>query len=170
MMRLLGAALLIAGAAALGLGAVSQLDGRVRDLRGLLAGIETLQRELGWRLAELPEGLALAAGEARGRPARFFRLCAGGAARLEGRSFQQVWLEGLDQCQLRLDQGDREPVEQLGTVLGRYDGDSQRQALESAAARLEQRKAMAVEDRKRLGRVYGVLGITAGLFLVILLI
>lgn len=170
MMRLIGAALLVAGSAALGFGAVGRLDGRVRDLQGLLAGVEALQRELGWRLADLSEALELAAGAAGGRPARFFRLCAGGAAQLEGRSFRQVWQQGLDRCQLRLDRADREPVEQLGAVLGRYDGDSQRQALESAAARLELRRAAAAEDRKRLGRVYGVLGMTAGLFLVILLI
>ena len=170
MLRLMGAALLTAGSAALGFGAVRRLDGRVRDLRGLLAGVETLQRELGWRLADLSEGLELAAGEVGGRPARFFRLCAQGAEHLDGRSFQQVWQAGLDECQLRLDREDREPVEQLGAVLGRYDGDSQRQALKGAAARLERRQAQAAEDRKRLGRVYGVLGMTAGLFLVILLI
>lgn len=170
MIQLLGAVLLTAGSAALGFGAVGRLDGRVRDLRGLLAGVETLQRELGWRLADLSEGLELAAGEAGGRPARFFRLCAEGARRLDGRTFQQVWREGLEECRFRLDAGDREVLEQLGSVLGRYDGDSQRQALESAAARLERRQVQAAEERRRLGRVYGVLGMTAGLFLVILLI
>lgn len=170
MLRLMGAALLTAGTAALGLGAVGRLDGRVRDLRELLAGVELLQRELGWRLAALPEGLELAAGTAEGRTARFFRLCAEGARHLNGRTFQQVWQEGLDECRFRLDAGDRELLEQLGSVLGRYDGDSQRQALEGAAARLERRQVQAAEERRRLGRVYGVLGMTAGLFLVILLI
>ena len=170
MMRLLGAAMLIAGASALGLGAVGRLDGRVRDLRELLAGVEALQRELGWRLAELPEALDLAAGASGGRAAGFFLRCAQGAAHLEGSPFRKVWREALEDSRLRLGREDRAPLEQLGTVLGRYDGDSQRQALESAAARLEQRQAIAAEDRKRLGRVYGVLGVTAGLFLVILLI
>ena len=39
MIRLVGAALLIAGCGGLGLGAVSRLDGRVRDLRELAAGL-----------------------------------------------------------------------------------------------------------------------------------
>ena len=170
MMRLLGAVLLTAGCGALGLGAVRRLDSRVRDLGGLLAGTEVLQRELGWRLSALSEGLELAAGEATGRVARFFRLCAQGAEHLDGRSFQQVWQEGLAECRLRLSREDAGPLEQLGCVLGRYDGDSQRQALEHAAARLGRQRELAMEDRRRLGRVYGVLGLTGGLFLTILLI
>ena len=49
MIRLAGACLLMAGCGALGLGAVGRLDGRVRDLRELSAGLDTLQRELGWQ-------------------------------------------------------------------------------------------------------------------------
>lgn len=170
MMKLMGAALLTAGCAALGLGAASRLDGRARDLRELAAGLEALQRELGWRLSPLPEALREAAGESRGRAAQFFRHCARGAERLDGTAFQQVWQAGLEGSQLRLDREDRALLEQLGPVLGRYDGDSQRKALELAAAGLGRQQARAAEDRRRLGRVYGVLGVTAGLFLAILLI
>ena len=46
MIQLLGAALLVAGCGGLGMAAVSRLDGRVRDLRELSAGLEILQREL----------------------------------------------------------------------------------------------------------------------------
>ena len=69
-----------------------------------------------------------------------------------------------------MDREDRTLLEQLGPVLGRYDGDSQRQALERVLAELSRRRERAEEDRRRLGRVYGVLGVTAGLFLAILLI
>ena len=71
---------------------------------------------------------------------------------------------------MRLEQEDMDLLEQLGSVLGRYDRDSQRQALEIAGARLESQRAAAAAQKVRLGRVYGVLGLTAGLFLVILLI
>ena len=47
MIQLLGAALLVAGCGGLGMAAVSRLDGRVRDLRELSAGLEILQREDG---------------------------------------------------------------------------------------------------------------------------
>ena len=73
-------------------------------------------------------------------------------------------------CALRLNREDGELLEQLGPVLGRYDGDSQRQAVEGVLVGLHSQQAQAEEDRRRLGRVYGVLGITAGLFLTIMLI
>ena len=170
MIKLMGAVLVTAGCGAVGLGAARHLDGRVMDLRELSAGLETLQRELCWRLAPLPEALKEAAGEAHGRAALFFDRCAQNASTLDGHSFQQIWQKELERCQLRLDGEDRSVLEQLGPVLGRYDADSQRQAIEAAAAGLSRRQAQAEEERGRLGRVYAVLGITAGMFLAILLI
>lgn len=170
MIRLVGAVLLTVGSATLGFGAVNHLEGRVHDLRELMAGVETLQRELGWRLAPLPEALSRAAKGTNGRPSQFFKLCAQSAAHLNGRTFQQIWQEGVEASQMRLEREDLEVLEQLGLVLGRYDGDSQQRALEVTGTRLEQQRTNAAEQRARLGRVYSMLGITAGLFLVILLI
>ena len=168
MIHLAGAVLLAAGCAGLGLSAVGWLEGRVRDLRGLVAGLEGMEREMGWRQAPLTELLELAAEESGGRPGNFFRRCAGELARETENSFAQIWLrtsrEGL--C---LAQADRLPLEQLGGVLGRYDAGSQRQALAAAARRLEEQRRAAQERRQRLGRVYGTLGITAGALLMILL-
>ena len=169
MIRFLGAALLTAGCGGLGLSAVSRLDGRVRDLRELAAGLEILQRELGWRLAPLPRALEAAAGGTHGRAAQFFGFCARESKQLAGASFRTLWNKGLEQGSLRLSREDRALLEQLGPVLGRYDGDSQRQAVENVLAGLSRRQAQAEDDRRRLGRVYGVLGITAGLFLTLML-
>ena len=170
MTRLLGAVLVVAGCGALGLGGVARLDGRVKDLGELAAGLDALQRELGWRLAPLPDALETAAKALHGPAADFFIRCAQGAGQADGRSFQQVWRDGLSTAPLRLTAEDRGFLERLGPVLGRYDGDSQRLALEDAAAGLRQLQGAAADDRRRLGRVYGVLGMTAGLFLAILLI
>ena len=170
MIRFLGAALLTAGCGGLGLSAVSRLDSRVRDLRELSAGLEILQRELGWRLAPLPRALEAAAGGTQGRAAQFFTYCARESKQLAGIPFRALWSRGLEQCPVRLSREDRALLEQLGPVLGRYDGDSQRQAVENVLAGLSRQQAQAEDDRRRLGRVYGVLGITAGLFLTLMLV
>ena len=170
MIRFIGAALLTAGCGGFGLSAVNRLDGRVRDLRELSAGLEILQRELGWRLAPLPEALETAAGGTHGGAAQFFSFCARESKRLAGAPFRMLWSKGLEQCPLRLSREDRALLEQLGPVLGRYDGDSQRQAVENTLTGLSRQQAQAEDDRRRLGRVYGVLGLTAGLFLTLMLI
>ena len=170
MIRFLGAALLMAGCGGLGLSAVNRLDGRVQDLRELSAGLEILLRELGFRLAPLPEALEAASGGTQGRSAQFFSFCAKETRQLAGTPFRTLWSSGLDQCPLGLSREDRELLEQLGPVLGRYDGDSQRQAVENVLAGLSRQQVRAEDDRRRLGRVYGVLGLTAGLFLALVLI
>ena len=169
-MRLFGAILVIAGCGALGLAGVARLDGRVRDLGELAAGLDVLQRELGWRLAPLPQALAAAAKAAHGPAAQFFAQRAQRVEQSDGQVFQQVWRDSLSAAPLRLTEEDQALLDRLGLVLGRYDGDSQRVALEDAAASLRSLQGEASDDRRRLGRVYGVLGMTAGLFLAILLI
>lgn len=170
MMRLVGIALLSAGAVLLGMCAVLHMNNRVNELRQLVAGLETMLRELDYRLAPLPELLRQAAEQTRGRTAAFFELCARGAEHLNGRTFQSVWNQALEAGQLRLEQSDLDVLEQLGGILGRYDVESQHKALETVLARLEEQWSEAAEQSKRLGRVYGVLGLTAGAFLMILLI
>ena len=170
MIRLLGAALLCGGSTALGLAAVGRMEARARDLRGLVAGLEVMERELGWRLAPLPELLNGAADGVNGAPRRFFLLCAQETGRLGGRPFQEVWRWSQGSSGLRLTGADRLPLEQLGTVLGRYDAQAQRRALREAAARLEGQRVQAQARREQLGRVYGALGVTAGALLAILLI
>ena len=169
MIRIMGAALLILGCGGLGLSAVNRLDGRVRDLRELSAGLEILQRELSFRLSPLPEALEAAAGGTHERAAGFFAFCARGAKQLDGSPFRTFWSGELERSPLRLSREDRALLEQLGPVLGRYDGESQRQAVENVLAGLSRRQAQAEDDRRRLGRVYGVLGLTAGLFLTLML-
>lgn len=170
MTRVLGAVLVIAACGALGLTGVARLEGRVRDLGELAAGLDALQRELGWRLAPLPQALETAAGASRGPAAEFFSRCAQGAGRENGQSFQQVWRDSLSAIPFRLAAGDKVLLERLGPVLGRYDGGSQRLALEDTAAGLRSLQGEAADDRRRLGRVYGALGVTAGLVLAILLL
>ncbi len=170
MIRLAGAALLVGGFAAVGFAAVGRLDGRVRDLRGLIAGLESMGRELRWRLAPMPELLRQAAEESAGPASALFLACAQGMEQPEGSGFCGVWRRELERCRLRLEPADRSVLEQLGGVLGRYDGGSQCKALAAAVERLERQREEAVSRRARLGRVYGMLGVTAGVFLMILLI
>ena len=170
MIRMVGAVLLTTGSTLLGLCAVRHMDRRVEDLRQLIMGLETITRELDYRLAPLPELLERAAEETGGRVARFFRLSAQGASHLNGRSFHTVWRQAAEAAQMRLEQSDMALLEQLGGVLGRYDGESQHRALAAAVSRLEEQHTQAAEQCRRQGRVYSVLGLTAGAFLMILLI
>lgn len=169
MTRWLGALLLAAGAAALGLGAVWSMEQRVRDLRGIIAGLYAMERALTARLAPLEEMLSAAAEGTDGRARGFFQTCREGLEAPGGERFAPLWSAALETAPLCLDAEDLRAARRLGGVLGRYDGGSQSAAILHTAAELEGRLTEAAERRGRLGRVYGTLGISAGLFLVILL-
>lgn len=169
MTRWLGALLLAAGTAALGLGAVWSMEQRVRDLRGIIAGLYAMERALKARLAPLEEMLAAGAEGADGRAGGFFLACREEMKRSAGGRFAPLWEAALETVPLCLDKDDLNVIRRLGSVLGRYDSASQSAAILRTAAELEGRLSEAAERRGRLGRVYGALGISAGLFLVILL-
>ena len=170
MIRLIGAVLLAGGASALGFGAVRGLDRRVSVLDQLMAGLDTVRRELEWRMTPLPELMKKASDCTADRVADFFRLCSVGAMQLNGRSFSSVWSMALEAAGLELEAEDLSSVERLGSVLGRYDSKQQCTALDEALIGLRGQRAAAREQRDRLGKVYGALGLTAGAFFVILLI
>lgn len=168
-MRLLGCTFLLCACGGLGLGAARGLKLRVVQLRTLLGALEEMERELRCRLTPLPELLAGLGERTPGAAGRFFTLCAGGLDELEG-PFSRVWDRALEDGGLCLEEEDRQLLTELGGALGRYDAASQCEAIAQARSRLGENLAAAAERRDRLGRVYGVLGLTAGAFLTIILL
>lgn len=170
MSRLMGAALLAAGSAGAGFLAAARLAGRVRDLRGMLTGLDAMGRVLSASLAPLEDMLSAAAECTQDRPQGFFQLCAQELRTHPEVNFGCVWSAALETAPLRLERSDLEVLRPLGGVLGRYDGDSQTEAIAQTAARLSPCLVQAEDQRRRLGRVYGTIGVSAGLFLAILLL
>lgn len=169
MTKVTGALLLLCACGGLGLGAVYGLRERVNQLRGFLMALEEMERELRCRLTPMPQLLKALGERLEGPVGGFFALCAGGLDRLSGRPFAQLWQDALEASGLTLEEEDLRVLRELGSSLGRYDGKSQRMALEQARDRLEENLAQAVERRERLGRVYGALSLAAGAFLIIVL-
>lgn len=171
MLRLVGALLLTAGAAGLGLCAAGQLGDRVRSLRSLVGGLEILKRELSFRRTAMPELMERTARQA-GEPARYlFARCRDHLEELGERSFGQIWVRAVEaEPELLLTREERAVLAELGQVLGRYDADGQIAALERAEEGLKVCLARAEEDRRRLGRVYTALGMGSGAMLAILLL
>lgn len=169
MIRMMGTVLLAGGAALLGMTAARRTKNRVQDLRMLAEGLRAVLRELSYRLAPLPELLCSAEEQTVERVQTFFSLCAQGADHLNGRTFQMVWEQAAEASRMCLEREDWQCLASLGQVLGRYDCESQRQALNASLSRLEDRCREAAEQSRQLGKLYHVLGLTAGAFLLILL-
>ena len=170
MLRLLGAVLLTGGAGALGFGAAARLNRHVRTLRLLTEALERMERELSFRLTSIPELFTLLAGHLAPPVGPFFARCRDSLCRLGDERLEDLWRSALADSDLDLEGEERQVLETLGGILGRYDGEGQTQALALARAQLEQCLEAAVAERARMGKVYGVLGLAAGAFLVIVLL
>lgn len=169
MTALLGKVLLLTGCTAWGLLAGSRLGERAACLEEFRQALAALSRELSFSLRPLWELMTQAAAGSRGPAAAFFQVCCARFAQGGRESWAESWQQALAEVPLPLTQADRRLLEEAGQVLGRYDGESQRQALAGLLARLEDRREEARREARRLFRVYGVLGITGGLFCLILL-
>lgn len=169
-MKLLGAILLMGGAAALGLSATARLERRVETVRALLGALERMTRELSFRLTPIPEMLCELSQSVRGSAGAFFSRCYTGLGELGEESLSAIWEKAMEASPMDLRKEEEQVLRDVGQVLGRYDEDAQIQALALASARMTEGLKRAEEERSRLGRVYTALGVTAGAFLTLLLL
>ena len=169
MIRLIGAALVAAGGAWLGLRAADGLRRRAVALRQMEAGLALLEQELELSASPLPRLMAWGAGHSQGPAAELFRGCAQGLDRLDRESFSALWRR-LTAEREELGVEGQAVLLPLGDTLGRCDARRQREALSAARRQLEELAARLEADSRRQGRVYQALGLSGGAFLVILLL
>lgn len=170
MLRLLGAVLLMGGAAALGFSAAAHLRIRVVCLRSLLTSLEQMERELRFCLSPLPVLFGNLAALSGAPANRFYQLCAHEMKRLGEKPLSELWRNALDKADLPLEEDELRMMSELGAVLGRYDAAGQQEALDLARGRLTAFLNRAEDDRNRLSKVYGALGLSAGAFLLLILL
>jgi len=168
MLPIIGKFLIFLGISALGFQYAHGLKGRASCLRDVLGALERLERELGFALLPV-EILLKQMKEGSRAAAEFFRQC---EARFQSRGeerLEEIWTETLQESTLPLTEEDKRLVQEIGGIMGRYDGDSQRQAFARIHDRLKMQQEEAAEEAARMGKVYSVLGPSIGLILALLL-
>ncbi|MDR1116810.1 MAG: stage III sporulation protein AB [Oscillospiraceae bacterium] len=167
MIRIIGAALLVAGFAFIGFDASNRLKKRVKVIGGLIQALEVLSAEITYNLSPVGQAVASAA-LAAGEASPFFADC---KARLEkeGSSrFEECWLKSAEK--LECDEGTKEIAASLAGVIGKYEAAEQAKAIEYAVSRLKKRLEEAEEERKRSSKVYMTLGVSCGITAAIIFI
>lgn len=168
-MRIAGAIMLLAASVMLGLGAAGILNARVRELEMLITSLEVMERELRMHLTPLPDLLRLTSSAVKGSVKEFYLLCIFGLERKKDRTFRSLWSESAEAAQLSVSKQDLCILEELGSVLGRYDAASQCSAICATREKLIQAFEEAKERKGKMGGVYTMLGVAAGGILSIVL-
>ena len=170
MMREIGLLLLCGGLCMLGICATQHLRRREKNLRELICGLEAVRREMKYNLAPLGDLFRLGAAQTTGNVSAIFAEVAECADNSDGVDFKTNWTSNLEKQRLYLAETDMMALQQLGTVLGRYDGDEQLRSLDATVDRLRELCHLAEERSTRLGKVYTTLGLVSGAFVFLLLV
>ena len=88
--------------------------------------------------------LAELSGRAEGAPGQALKLAGEGLERLGEYSFAEIWTDALAACEGGLDREDLALLRDLGTVLGRWDGEAQCRAIAAVRSGLEENAANAI--------------------------
>lgn len=169
MVHLIGATLLAAGCGYLGFQAAENLRRKSRSLRQMAQALALVEGELELGSPPLGQLLERVANRSSGPAKRLMEACVQGLDRLDREDFSTLWrrqVAGLEE----LGEEGRAALSPLGDILGRYDGQAQREGTQVVRRALEKLAQRWEEERRRQGRVYQVLGLSGGAFLVILLL
>lgn len=168
MIRLLGAAVLLAGCGGFGFSLGASNRREARELRQVKKAVQEMEWELKYRMTELPELCGLVAAAAGGQVGKVFaslaeKLTLGEVEDLSG-SFQGIL------ANLELTRPCRKNLRLLGSSLGRYDLEGQLLGLEAVRHQCEKDLLSLEEGGRQRIRSYQTLTLCAGAALAILLL
>lgn len=170
MLKLIGSLFLLCGCSGIGLLLVKNLDNRVSVIRDLLCALETMERELSFRMPLLEDMLFAAEKSVKDPTRSFLNVCREGVRKKADTPFAEIWNTAAQENLSIIKIQELESLFLLGGILGRYDCDGQKMAIEQACVELRNTLSEAIIERKSRGRVYNVLGTATGAFLAILLL
>ena len=168
MIRLLGAAFLIAGSGGFGFLLAASHRREMKMLQCLIHGVQEMEWELKYRMTELPELCLIGANAAGGVQKEILADLAGRLSRGEVNNISGCMNAILSK--FTLPNHVRKNLRQLGLSLGRFDLEGQIQGLE--AVRMQCRKDLKdlKEGSSQRMRNYQTLALCAGLALAVLFI
>lgn len=171
MIQLIGAVLITAGAAAWGVLEVFRLRSHAKSLNTIVSALGVMRSEICDRLTPMPALLHQLSDEATYPASQLFKNAGELTPALGSRSFSSIWSQAvMNTPELLLTPQEELVLKELGMSLGKYDTGEQRHAILYTERRIEELYRKAEADRERNSKVYGFLGVAAGLFAVVILL
>ena len=99
---------------------------------------------------------------------QFFQACQAALCQLDAHAFDEIWAEQLTQTPFQLNPNAREAIRTVGTVLGRYDTDTQCRALRYAGETLEAMWKTGETTLRKRNQLSMTLSVAGGLLVLVL--
>ncbi|BAU27416.1 stage III sporulation protein AB [Aneurinibacillus soli] len=172
MLKLMGAALIIAASTLIGMLLARRIAKRPTHIRQLRAALTLLETEIVYGATPLQEALGTIAQRVGGEAAGpLFRRAASLLAEEPELSTAECWRQAVQESwsATAMHDAERDVTLQLGAMLGRSDREDQRKHIQLAVINLENEEQTARDNQRRYEKMYRSLGVLGGLLLVILL-
>ena len=170
MVRIAGALLLVGAGLWAGLERGRVQDRRVRALREWAEALDLWARELAYRLPTTAQLLSTLTQRGPAGPKQVFGQALAGLDGLGEQDFETIWQRALADGETDLPDQELELLKGLGAVLGGYGWEDQHSAVERVARQLERRGETLAQALVQERKTWGVLGLSAGCALAILLL
>ena len=171
MLKYIGAILLTAGAALWGLSGAKSLRERGTALRAVASSLEIMRSEVCDRLTPVPELFGMLARQSSSPADILYKNAEKRLDSIGALPFGEIWRLAVNEThELMLTDSERLTLCELGLSLGKYDTGEQRRAIDAARVRFEQFAAKAEAEREKSWKSQALLGLSAGIFAVIILL
>ena len=171
-LKLIGSLLVLVSSTAIGFLKADELKIRVKRLQGLKQMMNLLQGELRFRRSELSEAFLNVSDRVEEPFQGFLKTVAEELKGYQPQSFESLWNCAVGK--LLLTEGflkkDIQLLEILGNGLGYLDLAMQTEILNQAQIRTEEEILEAKKQQESKGKLYQTMGITAGAFLMLLIV
>lgn len=165
-MKFIGIVLIVVSAGSVGFRMAISLKQQTREYTQLLQSLQLMRNEIAFCGTPLPQTFAVLAASCQGRTGQFYEA----VAKTMDKYPWMTPVEAVQQQQKLLHGGFPVTVfSELAVGLGKYDLDSQLQAIAAAKDRVKLVLEQLEQERRGKTKLYETLGICAGLSLAILL-
>ena len=170
--KLIGSLFLIASTSAIGILKAESLNVRVKRLLELKRMIGCLQGELRFHKVSLSEAFEQAALRLEAPFDVFLNELSEKLEKKDQKNLMELWQDAVDQLLKKegFQKADRYLLEMLGKGLGYLDLQMQVENLQLVMMQTEEAISEAKETQKIKGKLYQTMGMTAGVFLILLII
>lgn len=171
-MKIIGCIMVVASSAGVGFYLSSEMKGRIEDLKELYKLVSLLKGDIRYASTPLPEAIQSISRRHQGRFFAFFNNISLQLEERPGQTFAEIWRSAVS-CGLvntSLSKKDKSHLIQFGDTIGYLDKDMQMNTLDLYLSQLDYEITDLSKTVKEKSYLYRTLGITSGIFIIILMV
>ena len=171
LLKIIGVTTVLITSTGIGMKMAQKLEGRLRDLRTFMVGLQILEREIAFLSNSLPDAF-IKISYIKGNTSHIFKECGDILKSKQGYCVEEAWEKAFEKYYMNtfLEDEDRQILLNLGKSLGAYDIENQIQNIKMITSQLGIQEKKAEENIAKNSKLYKSLGVLAGLAIVIVLL